>query len=439
MTNSILLILALFGRKKSYSPTVTPEDKEWVENSLLWLIENFGLERLNKQPFISPTYENFPYTNLKDPEQFQQLFEQLCGYMDLDHLEISVKFFDDLLTKQWNIGIQSENAKFAMGFFERNDGSKEKPFSIQVATSSLEHADLLVAVLVHELTHVKLLGGNYLNGSETDMEPLTDLATIYFGFGIFVANTVQSNDIKWMRRLGYLPNQIISYTNALICYLTESDAKEMKHFLNQNTNDLFQRDLDFLTNTKDTVITKDMILAHDGKFRITKQIESAFENRDFDGVIELSNKLLERNSKDVWAYCNIGYSLLQQKMYAKAIVFFNKVIDTDPYWDYPYNNRGYCKLQLGDLDNGAVDIFHAFEMNEKNSFAWRNIGVYYLMTDELDKALEHLLESERIDPNTDLINFYLSRAYSRMGDDDKAIFYTKKSTELKEYNDSVFV
>ena len=241
-----------------------------------------------------------------------------------------------------------------------------------------------------------------------------------------------------MRRLGYLPNQIISYTNALICYLTESDAKEMKHFLNQNTNDLFQRDLDFLTHTRDTILTRDMIVACDRKFRITKQIESAFERRNFDEVIDLCNELLERNSKDAWAYCNIGYSLLQQKMYVKAIEFFNKVIDIDPYWDYPYNNRGYCKLQLGDLDNGAVDIFHAFEMNEKNSFAWRNIGVYYLITDELDKALEHLLESERIDPETDLINFYLCKVYSKKGDDEKTKYYAVKSAELKEFNDSIF-
>ena len=53
MTNSILLLLALFGRKKTYSPTVTPEDKEWVENSLLWLIESFGLERLSCQMILN--------------------------------------------------------------------------------------------------------------------------------------------------------------------------------------------------------------------------------------------------------------------------------------------------------------------------------------------------------------------------------------------------
>ncbi len=427
----------LFGKKNSFTPTVTQEDKDWVENSFLWLIENFGLERLNKQPFIIPNSENFAYTNLKDPNQFQQLFEQICGYWDLNPTDISIEIFDDIITKQWSTGIKSENAKSMIGVFERNDDANEKPFRIHLASSNLETPDLLVAVLAHELAHVKLLGGNYLNSSESDMEPLTDLTVMFFGFGIFVANTVESNDVRWMRRIGYLPNQIISYANALICYITEFNTDGIIPYLNLNTKGLFQKDVDFLFNTRNTLLTGDMMAAYDKKFKTTGEIEKAFEARDFDKAIDMSNVLLHSNAKDTWAYCNIGYALLQKREYGRAIEFFNQVIDIDPYWDYPYNNRGYCKLQIRDLDNGAVDIFHAFEMNPQNSFALRNIGVYYLFIDDLEKSLESLLESERLDPKTDLINFYLSKLHSRMGDPEKAKFYAEKSAEMKEYNDSI--
>jgi len=93
----------MFGlfSKKTYQPTVTPEDKDWVEKNIIWFIEVFGLDKLKEQPFISPTTENFPYNNLKDTEQFQKLFEQLCKYWDLNPNEIIVKFFDDIKSKQW--------------------------------------------------------------------------------------------------------------------------------------------------------------------------------------------------------------------------------------------------------------------------------------------------------------------------------------------------
>ena len=32
--------------KKSYRPTVTQEDKNWIEQKIIWFIEVFGLEKL---------------------------------------------------------------------------------------------------------------------------------------------------------------------------------------------------------------------------------------------------------------------------------------------------------------------------------------------------------------------------------------------------------
>ena len=128
--------------------------------------------------------------------------------------------------------------------------------------------------------------------------------------------------------------------------------------------------------------------------------------------------------------------MLQQKKYQEAIDQFTKAIDIDPYWDYPYNNRGYCKLQLGDIDNAYADLFHSFEMNSDNSFSWRNLGVYYLTTNEFEKALQHFEQAEKIDPKTELINFYLGKTHLKIGNTDKSKLYLDKSAELNEHNDS---
>lgn len=155
----------MFGifSKKTYKPSLTPEDKDWIENNIIWFIEVFGFDKLKEQPFISPTTEIFPYNNLKDPDQFQKLFEQLCDYWDLNPNEIIVKFFDDIKSKQWTTWIPHGKFNEPGGLFNQMYSTDAKRFNIQLAKSNLDSPQLWVSVIAHELAHVKLLGGNYIN------------------------------------------------------------------------------------------------------------------------------------------------------------------------------------------------------------------------------------------------------------------------------------
>lgn len=428
-------MLGLFG-KKNYSPSLTKEDKDWIEKNIVWFIAVFGLEKLKEQPFILPTTENFPYTNLNNTEQFQQLFEQLCNYWDLNPNEILVKIFEDLKSKQWTTWAPQGKFTEPGGLYYQAYTKEEKRFNIQLAKSNFSNPQLLVAVIAHELAHVKLLGGHYINQNDGDMEPLTDLSSIFFGFGIFVANSCQTQDIYWISRSGYLPNELISYANALICYITKSDASKYYALLNSNTKSLFKQDYEFLINTNDTILTHDKVAESESTYKTGKQINEGFEKRNYSQVIEGCNNLLEADQKNINALNNIGYALLQQQNYQEAIEFFTKAIELSPYWDYPYNNRGYCKLQLDDLENAFSDIHSSFEMNPGNSFSWRNMGAYYLRSNELKKALHYFEEAEKIDPKTELIHFYLGHVYSKMNNCVKAKQHIDKSIALNEHNDS---
>lgn len=429
----------MFGlfKKNDLTPTVTPEDKEWIELNLIWFIQVFGFDKLRGQPFILPTQDNFPYSDLNDSDQFQKLFVQLCKYWDVNSNEIEIKFFDDFKSKQWTTWIPRGKFEEPTGLYSKNSRSEEKQFIIQIAKSNLLNYQALVSVMSHELAHVKLLGGNYVHRNAPDMEPLTDLASMFFGFGIFVANSCQTKDINWISQRGYLPKQLISYINSLICHITDYSHEECLKYLNFNTSDLFKQDCKFLQSTGDTTLTKDKIYQSNSIFKIGKQILEGFEKRDFNSILEASEKLLETNSKDINAYNYIGYVFLLKKEYDKAIDYFTKAIDIDPYWDYPYNNRGYCKLQLGDIENAYFDIHSSYEMNPENSFAWRNLGAYYLKLGDSKEALRYFEEAEKIDPKTELINFYFGHAYEQMGNAEKAKYYFEKSKSIDEYNDSM--
>lgn len=426
----------MFGlfKQKALQPTVTAEYKEWIEKNFIWFLEVFGFARLKERPFLLPTPETFPYSNLKDSQQFHDLFEQLCACWEVNSAEINVKFFDDIKSKQWtNLAPEGPTGE-PLGQFYQPYTKDEKRFNLHVAKSNLENPQLLVAVLAHELAHVKLLGANYLKKNEPDVEPFTDLASIFFGFGLFVANTCQLKESNWIGRTGYLSNEVISYSNALICYITGKDAKTYLPFLNTNTKALFKQDYEYLATTGDTLLTREEVTRCETVFETGNQIAEGFEKKNYDQVIEGCEKLLRANPENASAYNCLGYALLSQKKYEEAIEAFTNTIGIDPYEDYAYNNRGYCTLQMGAPDDAFADIHSAFEMNPDNSYAWRNMGAYYLETGDYEKALHHFEEAEKIDPKTEMINFYLGQAYLKSGNSDKAKFHLDKSKEISEYN-----
>lgn len=51
----------MFGlfNKKTYQPSVTPEDKDWIEKNITWFIEVFGIDKLKEQPLFYQQPEIF--------------------------------------------------------------------------------------------------------------------------------------------------------------------------------------------------------------------------------------------------------------------------------------------------------------------------------------------------------------------------------------------
>jgi hypothetical protein len=101
-------------------------------------------------------------------------------------------------------------------------GSDEERPLIAVRRSLLKDPLTVVATLAHELGHVILLDGGHMRRDADDMEPMTDLVTVYLGLGIFTANAarrfLQFQDDRqqgWsMNRFGYLPEPVYAYALA---------------------------------------------------------------------------------------------------------------------------------------------------------------------------------------------------------------------------------
>jgi len=428
----------LFGSKKPQL-VITEADKTWIEENIIWFIEIFGFDVIQDRPFILPASDLFPYNDLSQRDQFQQLFEQVCSYWNINPEQIDISIFDNIEKQRWIQFAQHTSRQAANGLFSDISANGNVRYKIELAKSNEANPQLMVTVIAHELAHVKLLGENHISEAHQNMEEITDLATIFMGFGVFMANSCETKDIRWMSRNGYLPNEIIAYTNALICYITGHKATEYLNWFNINTQELFEKSFLYLEETNHTLLSPHKIRESDAHYKTNQQIANGYAELDFDAVINGNETLIRQNPKSVSAYNSIGYALLQQRKYEDAIQVFTHTIGLDPYYPYPHMHRGYCQLMLDHLEDALYDLESALQLDESIAQAWRNMGVYYLKTGAYDQALSFLEKAAYMSAGTPLINFYLGQVYLKNGDPEKAATYFEQSVALKEHNDSTFI
>ncbi|WP_338375576.1 tetratricopeptide repeat protein [uncultured Flavobacterium sp.] len=58
------------------------------------------------------------------------------------------------------------------------------------------------------------------------------------------------------------------------------------------------------------------------------------------------------------------------------------------------------KIKIGLIDEGLADIEKSTELDENNSYIYRNLGIYYFDLGEIDKARELFLKSKTLDKET---------------------------------------
>lgn len=187
---------------------------------------------------ILPVAEHFPDPYDGTDETVDLLFQRVCGYMQVDESRIDLEIFGD----------QSHELRTALPFWSGRGGggpagvyfsdADQSHFVVAVSSSKLKNPLAVVATVAHELAHVILLGGNLVARDAADMEPLTDLATVFLGLGVFTANASvqfeQHQDVRtqgWsVQTLGYLSQEMFGYSLARFAMERgENRPKWMKH------------------------------------------------------------------------------------------------------------------------------------------------------------------------------------------------------------------
>lgn len=208
----------MFGLKPKLP--VTDDERIWVDDGFDRLSRMLGRTRMLDCKVVEPTDEFFPDTFDASEAALERLFRRVCGYMKVDRDKLELAIFPDSnelgdLLPEYHY---SSNNPAGLHFGASDQGLP----LIGVRASLLKDPSAAVATIAHELCHVILLGGGHMSRDTEDMEPMTDLATVFLGFGIFTANSARrfkqfQEDRRqgWsMKRLGYLPELVYGYALA---------------------------------------------------------------------------------------------------------------------------------------------------------------------------------------------------------------------------------
>jgi tetratricopeptide (TPR) repeat protein len=372
----------MFGWSSPKCP-LEPDVRAWVDERMCWLVGQFGWETLVENEIILPVPEHFPAPYDGSKEAVRNLFEQVCEYMNVDHGKIDLKMYSDRRDTRTADGFH--NTAGTAGLFEPG---KERP-TIWLESSNVSDPTSVVATLAHELSHVHLLGDGRISHDEPDHEPLTDLAAIFFGMGVFTANSSlrdrAANYGHWshwsISRKGYLIDAVLGYALALFAFVRDEMSPSWARYLRPDIRSLLGTSLAFLKHAGGGVILQ----------------PSADEDVPVGPYSpELVARLLLRPRDREQAACDAAHALheaehsasddaftqavffLQQRRWDEAILLLDGVIRDDPSDGEAYQQRAVANLARGDLRDGLADAEQAVKYSPDDAEAYRVRGRAHL-------------------------------------------------------------
>jgi hypothetical protein len=221
---------------------ISDEDRQWVDDGFNRLAKMLGHKRMLEAKLVLPDAEHFPDPYDKSDAAAERMFCRICDYMQVDRSRIDLEIFPDETDELKDmLPYWKGSHDGCAGLYVHPDDESHR-MVVALRSSQLDDPMALVATLAHELGHVILLGDGLMEHSVKDMEPMTDLITVFLGFGIFNANCA-ARLTKWqderkqgwsMKRLGYLPEEIYGY--ALARFAQERGERQPKWTAHLSTN-----------------------------------------------------------------------------------------------------------------------------------------------------------------------------------------------------------
>jgi hypothetical protein len=190
-----------------------PDEREWLIRYLRKLIERAGWKHFVSAPILEPMRTWFPEKWSGSVRDAHIVTQRLMHYAGLERVRVTLEGFESFED-------DDEHFDTAAYFVEIKDGRAH----FGVKHDILDDPEKAAGTMAHEVAHAWRAQHKYVVEESRDREELlTDVTTIYLGFGIFTANNSDrfrtEGDMQVQRwshsRVGYLPMQAMAFLLAL--------------------------------------------------------------------------------------------------------------------------------------------------------------------------------------------------------------------------------
>lgn len=163
-----------------------PNEKE--QQWLLWAMKSVvlarGYEQLAVRPIIEPTRRFFPERWRFSQSGLEALTRKLLGYAELDHLDLRIDTYSER-EELYRLPERHSCGSTAGLFLGIEQGCAMFAFNVD-APSDMAY---IAGVMGHEVAHAYRAFHALAVDDRSEEELLTDVTTIYLGFGILAANS----------------------------------------------------------------------------------------------------------------------------------------------------------------------------------------------------------------------------------------------------------
>lgn len=237
-------MFSIFGKKTLLGQELT----EWQFDVFAWLLRHTGgLTAFRQRRLILPTPAFFPQRNERGHAFAEAIFGQVRGHAGMDDWPCAVHPQDDDPDPLVGRALLIQGAPQSPAGTYR--GTEEGAL-ITYHPRQLGDPMALIATFAHELAHYRTARfAEPPPGGWEVWEPVTDLAAVFLGFGIFLANThfrfSQHGDGQTMgwrsRRQGYLSEPEILHMHAIFTNLLELPLAATTAHLKPSLRGIFKR------------------------------------------------------------------------------------------------------------------------------------------------------------------------------------------------------
>ena len=152
----------------------------WIEDSFTWMISHFGQQVLQR-PLLVPDVNHFPIKFNGQLSCAEEAMKIIAHQMEVSPEIVKLHVYQEGL-REIAMGTgrifleQVDGQKYSSGLYHGSDD--DGLFHIGLEKKTLTDPEKLIAVLAHELAHIKLLGEKRIKKNN---EHLTDLTTVFLG------------------------------------------------------------------------------------------------------------------------------------------------------------------------------------------------------------------------------------------------------------------